>query len=283
MSDFEMNTSSNNINNKSSARKLDVDLSEEVEKSDDILSEKERNEIFVSAGFEMIATFFFIFLIYLCQNEISKFIFGMWIILVFFGKFSGAHLNPAISLGFYIHYGNYKKNFLKLFMYVVAQFTGCILGVLVSNMLTGEVIYIEIPEEKNIFQIIFSELFFTGTFFFIILFCCEVTAPSTKSYINCLLIVSWFYVIVNAGAFISGAAFNPAVLSVMNLFAVLYNIESSKTNTLKLLCMIIGQLSGVAIFALIYKNLFFKYYYFIKYVQEQKKILKRQNTKNYSI
>ncbi len=244
-----------------------------------ILTEKEKNEIWVNAGFEMIATFFFILLIYLCQKDISKFIFGMWIILVFFGKFSGAHLNPAISLGFYIHQGDYQKNLFKFLMYLFAQFTGCILGVLCSNFLMGQIIYIEIPLEKNIFQIIFSELFFTGSFFFIILFCCEVTAPSAKSYINCIFIVSWFYVIVNAGAFISGAAFNPAVLSVMNLFAVLYNIDSAQTNLFNLLMMILGQLVGVTLFALIYKHLFFKYYFFIKKIQDEKKKIKESGNR----
>jgi glycerol uptake facilitator-like aquaporin len=149
--------------------------------------------------------------------------------------------------------------------------------VIFSNFLTGKIIYIEIPLEKNIFQIIYSELFFTGSFFFIILFCCEVTAPSKKSYINCIFIISWFYVIVHAGANISGAAFNPAVLSMMNLFAVLYNIDSVQTNLFRLSMMIIGQLVGVFIFALIYKYLFFKYYLFIKKIQDEKKKIKESN------
>jgi len=249
-------------------------LEDPLKNNENCLTEKEKNEIWINAGFEMIATFFFILLIYLCQKDISKFIFGMWIILVFFGKFSGAHLNPAITLGFYVHHGNYRKNFFKFVMYLLAQFTGCVLGVLCSNFLMRQVIYIEIPTEKNIFQIIFSELFFTGSFFFIILFCCEVTAPSKKSYINCIFIVSWFYVIVNAGAYISGAAFNPAVLSTMNLFAVLYNIDSAQTNLFKLLMMILGQIVGVVMFALIYKHLFFKYYFFIKKIQDEKKKIK---------
>lgn len=258
-----------------------LDKYENQEKSNtNILKEKEKNEIWVNAGFEMIATFFFILLIYLCQKDISKFIFGMWIILVFFGKFSGAHLNPAITLGFFVHQGNYRKNLFKFVIYLIAQFTGCVLGVLCSNFLMGQIIYIEIPLNKNIFQIIFSELFFTGSFFFIILFCCEVTAPSTKSYINCIFIVSWFYVIVNAGAYISGAAFNPAVLSVMNLFAVLYNIDSAQTNLFNLLMMILGQLVGVCLFALIYKHLFFKYYFFIKKIQDEKKKIKESGSRN---
>ncbi len=254
---------------------FDQDNNLKANHDSNILTEKEKNEIFIKTGFEMIATFFFILLIYLCQKDISKFIFGMWIILVFFGKFSGAHLNPAITLGFYVHKGNYKKNLFELIMFLIAQFVGCILGVICSNFLMGQIIYIEIPMQKNIFQIIFSELFFTGTFFFIILFCCEVTAPSKKSYINCIFIVSWFYVIVNAGAFISGAAFNPAVLSVMNLFAFLYNIDDAQFSMVRLLMMIIGQLVGVTIFALIYKYLFFKYYLFIKKIQDEKKKIKQ--------
>lgn len=275
MADASSDNTKKLVTDESTIRKDKFENSEKVESI--IITQKEKNEIWVNSGFEMIATFFFILLIYLCQKDISKFIFGMWIILVFFGKFSGAHLNPAITLGFYVHQGNYKKNFFKFVMYLFAQFTGCILGVLCSNFLMGQIIYIEIPLEKNIFQIIFSELFFTGSFFFIILFCCEVTAPSTKSYINCIFIVSWFYVIVNAGAYISGAAFNPAVLSVMNLFAVLFNIDSAQTSLYNLLMMILGQLVGVILFALIYKHLFFKYYFFIKKIQDEKKKIKESS------
>lgn len=278
MSDRGFDNTKKFMSDESLASSNDMFQDKTSDKKGDYLTEKEKEDIIINTGFEMLATFFFILLIYLCQKDISKFIFGMWIILVFFGKYSGAHLNPAITLGFYVHQGFYKKNFFKLLMYLAAQFIGCILGVLCSNFLLGQVIYIEIPLEKNIFQIIFSELFFTGSFFFIILFCCEVTAPSKKSYINCIFIVSWFYVIVNAGAFISGAAFNPAVLSVMNLFAVMYRIDNAQTNLFTLLMMILGQIIGVTLFALIYKHLFFKYYLFIKKIQDEKRKIKEANS-----
>ena len=216
----------------------------------------ETNQIvLIRSVFEMFATFLFIFLIILCQKEIQKFILGMWVILIVFGNFSGPHLNPAISLGFYINKARYGLGFIKFAMFVVAQILGCYVGVAVSYSITGKIDFIDIPNDNNIFQIFIGELFFTGTLFFIIIFVSyKETQPSNKSYINATFIVSWFYVIVSAGNLISGAAYNPAVLFTLNSFAIaIGKNEEAKNDFSKLIMMIIAQFSGVAIFAFIYK------------------------------
>ena len=109
-----------------------------------------RSIVIFKAIFELFATFLFIFIIILCQKDISKFILGMWIILIVFGNFSGAHLNPAISLGFYINKGKYSSGLFKFAMYLLAQFLGCYLGIFVSFLMTGRVEYLSIPQERNI-------------------------------------------------------------------------------------------------------------------------------------
>jgi len=219
-----------------------------------------RSIVIFKAMFELFATFLFIFLIILCHKDISKFILGMWIILIVFGSFSGSHLNPAISLGFYINKGKYSSGLFKFAMYLIAQFTGCYLGILASFLMTGKIEYLKIPD-RNILQVLFSEMFFTGTLFFIIIVVSfPQTTPSSKGYINALFVVCWFFVIVNAGALISGAAFNPAVLFTMNSIAYFVGVEEAKRDFSKLISMIIAQFTGVIIFAYIYKNIVLKFH-----------------------
>jgi glycerol uptake facilitator-like aquaporin len=79
------------------------------------------------------------------------------------------------------------------------------------------------------------------------------------------MIVGWFYVIVNAGASISGAAYNPAILTVLNISALLDNNEDAITN---LPVMIIAELLGVTIFSLVFK------YAFERYIDEKNKTKK---------
>jgi len=219
-----------------------------------------RSIVIFKAIFELFATFLFIFLIILCQKDITKFILGMWIILIVFGNFSGAHLNPAVSLGFYINKGKYSSGLFKFAMYVIAQFLGCYLGILASFLMTGKIDYLSIPD-RNILQVLFSEMFFTGTLFFIIIVVSfPQTTPSSKGYVNALFVVCWFFVIVNAGALISGAAFNPAVLFTMNSIAYFVGMKEAKRDFSKLISMIIAQFTGVIIFAYIYKNIILKFH-----------------------
>ncbi len=219
-----------------------------------------RSIVIFKAIFELFATFLFIFIIITCQKDISKFILGMWIILIVFGSLSGAHLNPAISLGFYINKGKYSSGLFKFSMYVIAQFLGCYLGIFASFLMTGKIDFLKIPD-RNILQVLFSEMFFTGTLFFLIIVVSfPQTTPSSKGYINALFVVCWFFVIVNAGALISGAAFNPAVLFTMNSIAYFAGVEEAKKDFSKLISMIIAQFTGVIIFAYIYKNIILKFH-----------------------
>jgi glycerol uptake facilitator-like aquaporin len=203
--------------------------------------------------YEMIATFMFVCVIYYCRGDVSKFIFGMWVILVLFGQFSGAHVNPAITLGFYIYEGKWSDGAAKLFLYTLFQFTGAAIGTLISREFFTHAVYVGVPKDSPLMEVMYSELFFTGTFAFVILYVCSsVTSPHKSAGWNCAIIVAWFYMIVNAGSTLSGAAYNPAVLTVLNLFAVK---EDSKALHL-ILFMILAQCIGVIIFAFIFKYCF---------------------------
>lgn len=210
------------------------------------------------AAFELMGTFMFMCVIYFCKGDVTKFVFGFWVILTLFGRYSGAHVNPAITLGFYVYESDFVGGLSKLFLYWGAQFLGALLGALMSRNLFLEAVYVGVPTDQGVLQVIFSEFFFTGTFCFVILYVCsKVTSPSDKAPINCALIVSWFYVVVNAGSQLSGAAYNPAILTVLNTIA--YEVQDPLAIQY-LGYMITAELAGVAVFALIFKYVFEAYF-----------------------
>lgn len=212
------------------------------------------------ASFEGLATFLFMCTIYFSKGKIEIFIFGMWVILSCFGGISGAHVNPAITLGFYAIQGDYFHGLLKLFLYAVFQQIGCILGALLAfYVVQEEILYIQPYQGVSEGNVFFSEFFFTGTFFFFIAFVChEKYPPSNITPVNTGIIVSWFYLIVNAGSKLSGAAFNPAVLLTLNALA---KFGAHKTGAFAhVWIMITAELAGVIVFGLIFKYLFVPFY-----------------------
>jgi glycerol uptake facilitator-like aquaporin len=227
----------------------------------------EFSNVLKAAIFEMAAMFMFVNVIYFCQADVGKFIFGMWVILVLFGQFSGAHVNPAVTLGFYCYEGEYRKGLVKLLLYWLFQFAGAAIGAAISREFYKKLIFVSVPTNRGIAEVMFSEFVFTGTFIFVILFVCSlITRPTKNSGWNCAVIVGWFYTIVQAGAHISGAAYNPAVLTILNLFAY----ESTESKALHyIVLMIVAQLLGVISHAYIFKYGFEKY---IKNKMEGKKI-----------
>lgn len=214
------------------------------------------------ASFEGLATFLFMCAIYFSKGKIEIFIFGMWVILSCFGGISGAHVNPAITLGFYAIQGDFTHGLIKLFLYTVFQLIGCIAGAFLAfYVVQSEVIYIQPYQGVGEGNIFFSEFFFTGTFFFFIAFVChEKHPPSNITPVNTGIIVAWFYLIVHAGSKLSGAAFNPAVLITLNALA---RFGAHKTGAFAHVWVMIGaQLTGVLVFGLIFKYIFVPFYEF---------------------
>lgn len=210
--------------------------------------------------FELVGTFFFMIVIYFSGADVAKFVFGFWVILSLFAPFSGAHVNPAITLGCYIYECRWVNGLPKLFLYWLAQFIGAFLGVLLSRGIWGseKIVYVGVPTNEGAGIVFFSETFFTGTFCFVILFVCsKITSPFKQGPLNCALIVSWFYIICRAGSGLSGAAYNPAILTALNVVA---SVSKDPDATHYLLLMILGELVGVCIFAAIFKWVFENYF-----------------------
>jgi glycerol uptake facilitator-like aquaporin len=239
-------------------------LNNSKNKLEKVIPETNYTTIIFQAIFEMIATFMFVCCIYYCRGDVNKFIFGMWVILVLFGRFSGAHVNPAITLAFYIYEANYYAGLIKMLLYWTGQFLGAFIGALIASQFYKNAVSVSVPIEKGVFEVMYSEFFFTGTFAFTILYVCsQITHPSKNAPMNCAIIVGWFFLIVNAGSTISGAAYNPAVLTVLNVLAASQNAKALHY----VIYMIIAQLVGATLFTFIFKYVFES---FIKNKNERK-------------
>jgi len=264
-------TTHNNIN-KDQEQKLLLDsnnalnnnqiLNQNNQVSNTTLNSSQTNylpDLICKSSFEGLATFLFMCAITFSKGKIEIFVFGMWVILSCFGGISGAHVNPAITLGFFTIEGDYSKNLSKMFIYPIFQLCGCLVGaILAFYIVQNDIIYIHPYEGISRGNIFFSEFFFTGTFFFIIAFVCHEKHPPSKiTPVNTAIIVAWFYLIVNAGSQLSGAAFNPAVLITLNSLARL----SGKTSAFEhVWIMIAAELLGVVVFGFIFKYLFTPFY-----------------------
>jgi glycerol uptake facilitator-like aquaporin len=247
-----MSNEADTLIDKISNRQKALDLSESSEKSS-----RDPNGFIntaKSAIYEMVAMFMFINIVYFCQGDLNKFVFGMWVILVLFEQFSGAHVNPAITFGFYIYEGKFFNGLLKLIIYWILHFTGALLGTCITREFFSEPIFIGIPTNHTSIQIMFSEFFFTGTYVFVTLSVhSNITRPSKSLGMNSAIIVAWFYMIVNAGISISGACYNPAILIILNEFAKISN-ENKDPHLITI--MVFSQLLGAIVFALIFKYCF---------------------------
>jgi glycerol uptake facilitator-like aquaporin len=228
---------------------------------------KTKRSTFFDAFYDGVGTFLLICAIYYCKGDITKFVIGFWVILTIFGEYSGAHLNPAVTFGIYIYEHKFFEGLWKLVLYWIFQFGGAIGGAMVSRNFYKQPASFGLPKDNTLFDILFIESLFTGLFIFIILQVAVSPITGFKSKhttygidnsapFRSALIVGWFYLLVNAGFYISGAAFNPAVLSVINFLAS----ESTDAGVMKYVCyMIAAEMAGALVFALLHKLMFETY------------------------
>ena len=91
-----------------------------------------------------------------CLNEFMGQVFFMYIVLVsggtgsdpwgiavplalfaainIFGGISGGHFNPAVTLGIYVREGKYAENFIFALLYIMAQISGALVGMLLAYL-----------------------------------------------------------------------------------------------------------------------------------------------------
>lgn len=125
-----------------------------------------------------------------------------------FGAISGCHINPALSLAFFLR-GSMPV--VDVLTYWVAQFGGGFVGALVGRILAGrgKSVTFAVGASHNVLQAFLAELIFTAFFILVIL---QVVPKSGKpeTHAAATIGMTLFACCVATGS-ISGASINPAV------------------------------------------------------------------------
>lgn len=127
--------------------------------------------------------------------------FTLIVLIITFGRISGAHFNPVVSLAFFLLK---KNNAKKSIIYIIVQILGGCLGVMIANIIFNfEVIELS-PKDRSGFGILLSETLATFGLLMIILL-----NQNNKNEINACLVGLY---IAAAIWFMSSTSFaNPAV------------------------------------------------------------------------
>ena len=127
--------------------------------------------------------------------------FTLIILIITFGRISGAHFNPVVSLAFFLLK---KNNAKKSIIYIIVQILGGCLGVMIANIIFNfEVIELS-PKDRSGLGILLSETLATFGLLMIILL-----NQNNKNEINACLVGLY---IAAAIWFMSSTSFaNPAV------------------------------------------------------------------------
>ena len=189
---------------------------------------------------ELIGTFFLVFTIGVSGNVWA--IATVLMAMIYMGGYiSGAHYNPAVTVGFIMRGTITVKEGL---VYWIAQFSGALIGGLLSIWITGTPKSIGITEGM-LAQAIVLELLFTSAMMLVILN--VATSPKSKGNQYYGLAISSVVLagMLTAGP-ISGAAFNPAV-------SIGHNIFDLAGHGLAIAVHLATSLAGAALGALGYK------------------------------
>jgi|ERR1712032_22942 len=226
------------------------------------------------AAMEGLATYLFVLIIYCSTFPFQKnihgptapvFVFGFWVILSVFGRISGGHVNPAVTIGLYFVDGDWIHGLMKMGLYFVFQFAGAYLAVLSGFWAVGnQNVTIFPPQTVYHGSIFFAEFMATGSFLFIIAIATHAKYPPTNfAPINCAVIIGWFYTAATAASYFSGGALNPAVL-------IAINSTTEGAGHMKFVpLMVLGEVLGVIFFAFVFK---FVYSPFLAYVMEDEPV-----------
>lgn len=157
---------------------------------------------------EALATFLFVFSIVAAINNAGPFAalaigFALMVLVYAVGHLSGAHLNPAVSLGALVRGALSVGDFIA---YVVAQLVGAALGALLSLVLWPAAT----AAELNVGHAFLVEALFTFILVFVVLNVATSKDTEGNSFYG-LAIGTTVFVGATVVGPISGGAFNPAV------------------------------------------------------------------------
>ncbi len=158
---------------------------------------------------ELIGTMFLVFAVgnaVISNNPLAPIAIGLMLMVMIFagGHISGAHFNPAVTIGVWLRGKCDKKDVIP---YILCQIVGAVIASLVVKTLRGSGAG---GAEFDLTKVIIAELFGTFALVWVVLNVATAKGTSGNSFYGAAIGMT-----VTAGAFavgdISGAVFNPAV------------------------------------------------------------------------
>lgn len=158
---------------------------------------------------ELIGTMFLVFAVgnaVISNNPLAPIAIGLMLMVMIFagGHISGAHFNPAVTIGVWLRGKCDKKDVIP---YILCQIVGAVIASLVVKALRGSGAG---GAEFDLTKVIIAELFGTFALVWVVLNVATAKGTSGNSFYGAAIGMT-----VTAGAFavgdISGAVFNPAV------------------------------------------------------------------------
>ena len=217
---------------------------------------------------ELLGTCIFVYGVCACgvfaSNPVSNLLGGSFmggIIIYIFGRVSGAHFNPAVSLALFIRQ---KLNFLEFGLYVAAQIVGAFIGCIflalcrrgkfeemAANQIQDYLIYTDGGKKKNAWcyiSALICEVIMTFVLIMFILASCE-----KDNYLGPILGLGFSVTVLSmsvVGGNISGCSMNPVRSLVPALIQVMAG--GDKTPIKQIWIYIVGPLLGSAIAAFVW-------------------------------
>ena len=217
---------------------------------------------------ELIGTCIFVYGVCACgvfaSNPVSNLLGGSFmggIIIYIFGRVSGAHFNPAVSLALFLRQ---KLNCLEFGLYVAAQIVGAFIGCIflalcrrgkfeemAANQIQDYLIYTDGGKKKNAWcyiSALICEIIMTFVLIMFILASCE-----KDNYLGPVLGLGFSTTVLSmsvVGGNISGCSMNPARSLVPALIQVMAG--GDKTPIKQIWIYIVGPLLGSAIAAFVW-------------------------------
>jgi len=197
---------------------------------------------------ELIGTFFLVLtigLVVATGSPLAPLAIGSVLMVMVYmgGHISGAHYNPAVTLGVWMR-GSIETGDVAKYMGV--QLLGALLGAAISSYLTGETL--TVAHSGNMIPALVAEFLFTFALVLVVLNVATSDATSGNSYFGLAI---GFTVMVGAFAVggISGGAFNPAV----GIGAIIVDIAMGNGSFGDGWIYLVGPFGGGAAAAMVYK------------------------------
>lgn len=204
--------------------------------------------------FEFSAMFFVALVAHLGNLKLNDYLLAYWVILVVFYRFSGSHVNAAVTLGNYVAKLEFLKGLFKLITYWIFQFLGSILGIKLAQLMApGRAPQYVMPKVGPV-ELLWGEFFFTGTYVFVYLMATgKHTKPSSAPTVQMAVVAGWLGMLVACAPKICFGAYNPTLLWSMNHAAYKADPAETMNYVYKGGAM---HLCGAIAFALIYRFIF---------------------------